>query len=62
VEDGVAYANPLENLRNTNTIRYVMKNGRLYDGTTLNEIWPRERMADVPYGLTQSPSTAGGER
>jgi imidazolonepropionase-like amidohydrolase len=26
---------PLANLRNTNTIRFVMKNGRLYDGTTL---------------------------
>jgi hypothetical protein len=35
--------NPLENLRNTNSIRYVMKNGRLYEGDTLNEIWPRQR-------------------
>ena len=35
--------NPLENLRNTNTIRYVMLNGRLHDGDTLNERWPRER-------------------
>ena len=24
-------ANPLENIRNTNSMRYVMKNGRLYD-------------------------------
>ena len=31
------------NIRNTNTIRYVMKNGRLYEGETLNEIWPRQR-------------------
>jgi imidazolonepropionase-like amidohydrolase len=38
-------ANPLENIRNTNTIRYVMKNGRLYDGSTLNEMYPRERPA-----------------
>jgi hypothetical protein len=38
-------ANPLENIRNSNTIRYVMKNGRLYEGDTLNEIWPRERTA-----------------
>ncbi len=36
-------ANPLENIRNTNTIRYVMKNGRLYQGDTLDEIWPRQR-------------------
>lgn len=32
---------PLENLRNTNTIQHVMKNGRLYDGNTLHEEWPR---------------------
>ena len=50
--------NPLENLRNTNSIRYVMKNGRLYDGNTLDEVWPRQRKAgpfywqddDVPPG------------
>ncbi len=43
-------ANPLENIRNTNTIRYVMKNGRLYEGDTLNEIWPRQRPApDEPW-------------
>ena len=36
-------ANPLEQLTNTNTIRYVMKNGRLYDAATLNEMWPRDQ-------------------
>ena len=36
-------ANPLDNIRNTNTIRYVMMNGRLYEGDTLNEIFPREK-------------------
>jgi imidazolonepropionase-like amidohydrolase len=35
--------NPLEDIHNTNTIRYVMKNGRIYEGETLNEIWPRQR-------------------
>ena len=34
--------NPLENIRNTNSIRYVMKNGRLYEGDSLDEIWPRQ--------------------
>ncbi len=37
--------NPLENIRNTNTVRYVMKNGRLYEGDTLNEVFPNERKA-----------------
>jgi hypothetical protein len=35
--------NPLENIRNTNTISRVMKNGRLYDGLTLDEIYPNKR-------------------
>ena len=36
-------ANPVEDIHNTNSVRYVMKNGRLYEGETLNEIWPRQR-------------------
>jgi hypothetical protein len=36
-------ANPLEDIHNTNTVRYVMKNGRLYEGDTLNEVYPRQR-------------------
>jgi len=36
-------ANPLEDIHNTNSVRYVMKNGRLYEGETLNEIWPRQK-------------------
>jgi len=35
--------NPLEDIKNTNTIRYVMKNGRLYDGNTLDEVYPSKR-------------------
>jgi hypothetical protein len=35
--------NPLDDIKNTNTIKYVMKNGRLYEGNTLNEVWPRQK-------------------
>ena len=53
-------ANPLENIRNTNTIRYVMKNGRLYEGDTLNELWPRQRPADdQPWRHTAPSNTTG---
>ncbi|HXF95087.1 MAG TPA: amidohydrolase family protein, partial [Gemmatimonadales bacterium] len=53
-------ANPLENIRNTNTIRYVMKNGRLYQGDTLNEIWPRQRAApDEPWRHVAPPAVSG---
>jgi cytosine/adenosine deaminase-related metal-dependent hydrolase len=54
--------NPLENLRNSNSIRYVMKNGRMYEGDTLDEVWPKARKTTPPYGLTETPKTAAGER
>jgi Tol biopolymer transport system component/imidazolonepropionase-like amidohydrolase len=34
---------PLENIRNTNSIHYVIKNGVVYKGDTLTEIWPQHR-------------------
>lgn len=34
---------PLTDIRNTLSIRYVMKNGRLYDASDLTEIWPRHK-------------------
>lgn len=33
--------NPLENIRNSNTLRMVVKNGRVYDANTLAEVYPR---------------------
>jgi hypothetical protein len=41
--------NPLDNIRNTAAIRYVMKNGRLYNGNTLDEIYPRVKKAGPFY-------------
>ena len=35
--------NPLVDIRNTNSVRYVMKNGELYDGETLDQLWPVEK-------------------
>ncbi|HUU52709.1 MAG TPA: amidohydrolase family protein [Candidatus Heimdallarchaeota archaeon] len=34
---------PLEDIRNTNSICYVIKNGVVYEGDTLTEIWPKHR-------------------
>jgi Tol biopolymer transport system component len=34
---------PLADVRNARAIRQVMKNGRLYDATTLDEVYPRQR-------------------
>jgi imidazolonepropionase-like amidohydrolase len=35
--------NPLEDIHNTLSIDYVMKNGILYDGENLSTIWPYQR-------------------
>ena len=32
--------NPLQDIRNTNTVHWVMKNGELFDGDTLDRLWP----------------------
>ncbi len=32
--------NPLENIRHSNTVKMVVKNGRVYDANTLNEVYP----------------------
>ncbi|TAF93885.1 MAG: amidohydrolase [Bacteroidetes bacterium] len=51
-------ANPLTNIRNTNTIKYVMKNGRLYSGDTLDEIYPTPRKLDItPWTKPTPPIT-----
>lgn len=34
--------NPLEDIRNTNTVKYVMKNGRLYNGDNLAQEYPQK--------------------
>jgi hypothetical protein len=36
--------NPLADIKNTLAIEDVMKNGRLYEGNTLNELWPRQQV------------------
>jgi Tol biopolymer transport system component len=38
--------NPLEDIRNTLKIAYVMKGGRLYESTTLDQVWPEKK----PFG------------
>jgi hypothetical protein len=55
-------ANPLDNIRNTNTVRYVMKNGRLYDGDTLDELWPRQQKAPAEAWRNSAPAVPAGIR
>jgi Tol biopolymer transport system component len=44
--------NPLTNIRNTNTVNKVMKNGRLYDGNTLDQVYPEAKKAPS-FGIEQ---------
>ena len=62
---------PLDDIHNTNTIHWVMKNGELFEGDTLDQVWPEEKKLetlffwnhyDVPkpgeplsYGKTTAP-------
>ncbi|MGE0812233.1 MAG: amidohydrolase family protein [Vicinamibacterales bacterium] len=48
-------ANPLVNLRNTNTVRYVMKNGELFEADTLNTIWPAAKTLPKPFWWDTAP-------
>ncbi len=55
-------SNPMDDLRNTRDIQYVMKDGRLYDGMTLNEVYPSERMLERQGSVQGAPNTAAGIR
>ncbi len=55
-------ADPLVNIRNSNTISMVMQNGRLFDASTLDELYPRQRtLVRQPWTYT-SPGSAAGIR
>ena len=41
--------NPLVDLRNTNSIRYVMKAGVMWEGDTMDEVWPNKRKLNISF-------------
>ena len=47
--------NPLDDIKNTNSIRYVMKNGELFEGDTLNQVWPKQKPLDSQYWWNMGP-------
>lgn len=46
---------PLKDIRNTNTIKYVMKNGELFEGDTLNQVWPKQKKLEPLYFWNLDP-------
>ena len=49
----VLNSNPLENIRNSADILYVVKNGEVYEGGTLNRVWPSARPFPKPYWVRE---------
>jgi imidazolonepropionase-like amidohydrolase len=52
----VLNANPLDNIQNTNKIQYVIENGVIYNGDTLDEVWPKERSSRPSHGSSRMQS------
>lgn len=53
-------ANPLEDLRNTQKIRLVMKNGRLYLADDLSQVAPQEKTPPAPNWQSAKPENLPG--
>lgn len=48
--------NPLVDIKNTNTIVLVMKNGELFEGDTLNQVWPVSKKLEKQYWWGNEPN------
>jgi Tol biopolymer transport system component len=54
--------NPLDDIRQTNSARYVMQNGRLFEAASLDEVWPRQRALPPQPWRHEAPRTNAGIR
>ena len=52
--------NPLDNIRNTNTLTHIIKNGVIYDANTLDEIHPVKKEAEKFHWQTKKPEGVPG--
>ena len=53
---------PLADIRNTTAIKYVMKNGELYESETLDRVWPTAQKLQTQYwwdGAAPTPAASG---
>lgn len=46
---------PLENIRNTSALRFVMKGGDMWEADTLNQVWPVEKKLTEPWWWKDQP-------
>lgn len=52
--------NPLENIRNSNSVVYVVKNGIIYNADNLNEVYPQEKKTDKIQWQAEVPENVPG--
>ena len=62
VNGGTISGNKVSDIKNTNTIKYVMKNGRLYDANTMNEVWPRQRAVAETWKSKDAGGIVGSQK
>ena len=48
-------ANPLQDISNVKRVKYVMRNGQLFDSMTLDELWPKPHKLGNPWWLEWLP-------
>jgi Tol biopolymer transport system component len=48
-------ANPLQDISNVKRVKYVMRNGQLFDSMTLDELWPKPQKRASPWWLDWLP-------
>ena len=52
--------NPLDDIHNTKTLHYVMRSGDLFEGDTMDQIWPIRKALPKTYWTTSEPSNTTG--
>jgi imidazolonepropionase-like amidohydrolase len=55
-------ANPLADIRAILRIKYVMRNGQLFESETLDEVWPQQRKLEPRWWMEWLPPRVEGDR
>ena len=52
---------PLDDIHNTNTIHWVVKNGEVFEGDTLNQVWPEQKKLEPLWFWNNYDAPKAGE-
>jgi imidazolonepropionase-like amidohydrolase len=53
---------PREDIRNTNSVRFVVKNGELYDADSMDKLWPESVPLPEMWWWKTSPESAAAPK